>query len=112
MARMSAMQTTEPSGPRPQYPIEAVDKAFLMLNLFRDEKQLRLADVRDTLGVTQSRAHRLMAMLVYHGFAAQDRLTRTYRPRPALADLGLSVLRGMDLRRVAKPALDGVSAEV
>ncbi len=106
------MQTPGPLGPRPQYPIEAVDKAFQMLNLFRDQKQLRLADVRDALGLTQSRAHRLMAMLVYHGFAAQDPLTRIYRPGPALVDLGLSVIRGMDLRSVARPVLEELAAEV
>jgi hypothetical protein len=49
------MQTTEPPDPRPQYPIKA-DKAFQMLNLFRDQKQVRLAHVRDALGLTQSRA--------------------------------------------------------
>jgi IclR family acetate operon transcriptional repressor len=106
------MQNIEPTGPRPQYPIEAVDKALQMLKLFHDQKQLRLADVRDALGVTQSRAHRLMAMLVYHGFAAQDRLTRTYRPGPVLVDLGLSVIRSMDLRSVARPILEELAADV
>jgi IclR family acetate operon transcriptional repressor len=111
-AKVSVMQTTQPPGPRPQYPIEAVDKAFQMLNLFRDQKQVRLADVRDALGLTQSRAHRLMAMLVYHGFAEQDRLTRTYRPGPTLVDLGLSVVRGMDIRSIARPVLEELAAEV
>lgn len=105
------MQTSEP-GPRPQYPIESVDKALQMLKLFGDRKQLRLSDVRDALEVTQSRAHRLMAMLVYHGFVAQDQLTRTYRPGPALVDLGLSVVRGMDLRSVARPVLEELSTEL
>ncbi|WP_176611370.1 IclR family transcriptional regulator [Actinomadura sp. WMMB 499] len=106
------MQTVEPSGPRPQYPIEAVDKALQMLKLFGIHEQVRLADVRDALEVTQSRAHRLMAMLVYHGFAAQDRRTRTYHPGPALVELGLSVIRGMDLRSVARPVLEELSAEL
>jgi DNA-binding IclR family transcriptional regulator len=109
---MSAVQTIEPMAPRPQYPIEVVDKALQMLNLFRDQPQLRLADARDALGLTQSRAHRLMAMLVYHGFAVQDPLTRAYRPGPALIDLGLSVIRGMDLRSVARPVLEELAAEV
>lgn len=114
------MQTAEPPGTRPQYPIEAVDKAFRMLKLFRDQQQLRLADVRDELGLTQSRAHRLMAMLVYHGFAAQDRLTRTYQAGPALVDMALSVVRGMDLlsvgrsvlREVAHPVLEDLATEL
>lgn len=110
--RMSAMQTKEPLGPRPQYPIESVDKAFQMLNLFIDRRQLRLSDVRDALDLTQSRAHRLMAMLVYHGFAVQDRITRTYQPGPALVDLGLSIVHGMDLRSVARPVLEDLAADL
>jgi DNA-binding IclR family transcriptional regulator len=106
------MQTQEPPGSPPQYPIEAVDKAFQMLNLFREQRRLRLSDAREALGLTQSRAHRLMAMLVYHGFAVQDGVTRTYQPGPALVDLGLSVVQGMDIRSVARPVLEELAADL
>lgn len=40
-------------------------------------------DVADRLGVARSTAHRILAMLVFEGFAVQDR-HKVYRPGPAL----------------------------
>jgi DNA-binding IclR family transcriptional regulator len=60
--------------------------------------------------VGQSTAHRLMAMLVYHGFAVQDPATRAYRAGPALFEIGLSVVSNLDIRSEARPLLEGLAA--
>ncbi len=106
---MSAMQTSAaeagPVRPAPQYPIESVDRALRLLRMFSATRELRLSDARDALGVGQSTAHRLMAMLVHHGFVDQDPASRVYRAGPALVEIGLSVVNQMDLRAVARPVL-------
>ena len=56
----------------------------------------------DALGSSRSTAHRLLAMLEYHGFARQDPETRAYGPGAGLADL----------RSAARPALERLCAEV
>ncbi|MFH5824261.1 helix-turn-helix domain-containing protein [Georgenia sp. AZ-5] len=66
--------------PVPQYPIEGVDRVLRALTLFKHEPELRLADVRERLGVGQSTAHRLMAMLVYRGFACRTPPRRSTDP--------------------------------
>lgn len=103
-------KTTEDAAP-PNYPIESVNRALRLVWMFRDRSEIRLADARDYLGVGQSTAHRLMAMLVYHGFAVQDPIARTYKAGPALVEVGLAVVGRMDLRTVARPILEDLAAE-
>jgi IclR family transcriptional regulator, acetate operon repressor len=97
--------------PVPQYPIEAVDRTLRLLALFRERPKLRLSEVREHLGIGQSTAHRLMAMLVYRGFAVQDPMSRIYRAGPELFDIGLAVVQGSDLRRTARPILEWLAAQ-
>jgi IclR family transcriptional regulator, acetate operon repressor len=104
------MQNPSSGQQTPQYPIESVDRALRLLLMFRDRPEIRLSRARDELKVGQSTAHRLMAMLVYHGFAAQDPVTRVYRAGPALFEIGLSVISSLDLRSVAHPVLENLAA--
>ena len=62
--------------------------------------------------MAQSTAHRLMAMLAYHDFVRQDPFSRAYRAGPALIDVGLSVVRAMDIRSIARPFLEELMQQV
>ncbi|MHB9849045.1 IclR family transcriptional regulator [Streptomyces krungchingensis] len=104
------MENIAEDRPAPQYPIEAVDKALSLLLLFRDRSELRLSDVPTALDIGKSRAHRLLAMLVYHGFVVQDPASRTYRTGPALVEIGLATVARMDVRVVARPVLEELAA--
>lgn len=72
----------------PPYPIASVDHALHLALVLQQEGPLRVSDVAERLGVSPSTAHRLLAMLVYRGFAEQ-RPDRRYeagavlRPSPA-----------------------------
>ena len=98
--------------PRPQYPIESVDNALRLLLMFRDRGEIRLSEAREALGVAQSTAHRLMAMLAYHDFVRQDPASRAYRAGPALIEVGLSVVRSMDIRAIARPLLEELMEQI
>ena len=63
--------------------IESVHNALLLLNAVRDHGSLRLKDAAEEIGVAESTAHRLLAMLVYHGFVVQDE-SRRYLPGPSM----------------------------
>lgn len=104
------MTKGEPSGAPPQYPIESVGNALRLLLMFRESPQVRLSTARDELGVAQSTAHRLMAMLVHYGFVRQDPVTRTYVAGQALVEVGLSVVRSMDIRTLAHDLLEELCA--
>jgi IclR family acetate operon transcriptional repressor len=101
----------QPLRKKPMYPIAAVDNALRLLQLLRDGGSLRLKDAATELNVAPSTAHRLLAMLVYRGFAVQDE-TRGYIPGVAIgvgpAGLGWTRL----LRTVAQPRMEVLSARV
>jgi DNA-binding IclR family transcriptional regulator len=75
------------SGPVPQYPIESVDRTLRLLAHLAERTELKLSEVRSYLEIGQSTAHRLMAMLVYRGFAVQDQESRVYRAGPVLFEI-------------------------
>jgi IclR family acetate operon transcriptional repressor len=101
----------KPAQKRPTYSIEAVDNALQLLQLLRDGGALRLKDAALELGVAPSTAHRLLAMLVYRGFAVQDE-NRRYVPGPAMgvgpAGLGWTRL----LRDLAQPHMELLSSRL
>ena len=96
----------------PMYPIESVDNALQLLLLFREQSSLRVADASRTLGVAPSTAHRLISMLQYHGFVTQDPRTKAYRAGAALAEIGLAVVRAMDVRAIARPVMEQLSSDL
>jgi DNA-binding IclR family transcriptional regulator len=67
----------------PGYPVSAAGNALRTVQLLHEREELRVMDVAEHLGVARSTAHRVLAMLVFHGFAEQDR-HRLYRPGPVL----------------------------
>lgn len=95
----------------PRYPIEAVDNALLLLQLLRDGGKLRLKDAAAELGVSPSTAHRLLAMLVYRGFAVQDEF-KNYVPGVAVGvgPAGLGWTR--QLRQLAQPHMELLSSRL
>lgn len=96
----------------PQYPIDSVDKALRLVLLMADKPEIRLSEAARFLGVATSTAHRLLAMLQYHGFVRQDPRTRVYRPGPAFASVAFSVFSRFDVQGVAGPVLRRLSEQL
>jgi len=78
--------------------------------LFREQTRVRLSDASEHLGVAHSTAHRLLAMLAYHGFVRQEPDSRAYVAGPALVEIGLAAIRHMDIRLHARPVLEDLAA--
>jgi DNA-binding IclR family transcriptional regulator len=106
---VSAVQKPEALA-APAYPIASVDNALRLLVLFRDRPRVRLSEASEYLGVAHSTAHRLMAMLAFHGFVRQEPDSRAYVAGPVLTEIGLAAVRELDIRRHARPALEQLAA--
>jgi IclR family acetate operon transcriptional repressor len=96
----------EGNGSQPAYPITSVDNALRLLKLFAERDSIRLTDAYQYLNVAHSTAHRLLAMLIHHGFVRQDPETRVYLPGPTLMDIGLAVVQKLDIRAQARPMIE------
>src|SRR5882757_8718143 len=107
---VSAMQ--KPASSQPAYPIASVDNALRLLVLFRDRPRVRLSEASEYLGVAHSTAHRLMAMLAFHGFVRQEADSRAYVAGPVLTEIGLAAVRELDIRLHARPALEQLAASL
>jgi len=103
------VQKREP-GEEPAYPIASVNNALRLLMLFRGQPRVRLSEASEHLGVAHSTAHRLLAMLAYHGFVRQERDSRAYVAGPALVEIGLAAVRQLDIRRHARPVLEHLAS--
>jgi DNA-binding IclR family transcriptional regulator len=89
----------------PAYPISSVDNALRLVLMLRDQPRLRLSSIATSLDIAPSTAHRLLAMLVHHGFVRQEDGLGTYVAGPALLDIGLAAVRNLDIRTYARPIL-------
>ena len=95
----------------PAYPIESVNNALKLILLFRDRESVKVAEASEVLGVARSTAHRMLQMLQYHAFVRQDPRSKSYVPGSALMEVGLAVIRAMDIRGVARPFLERLASE-
>ena len=85
---------------------------MLLLLLFREQPRVRLTEACKYLGVAHSTAHRLLAMLAYHGFVQQEPETRAYIAGPALVEVGLAVVGSLDVREQARPVMELLNTEL
>jgi len=93
---------------RPPYALDSVDNALRLLQMLRDIGALRLKDAAEELGTAPSTAHRLLAMLVYRGFAVQDE-KRRYHPGPALGVGPAQQGWTRELTDICRPHMDALS---
>jgi len=99
-------------GSKPSYPIDSVDNALRLLLLVAERKRLRLPEASREIDAARSTAHRMLQMLRYHGFVDQDPESKAYTPGPVLINLGLQVVRELDIRAVARPHLQTLVDEL
>nr|WP_281720272.1 IclR family transcriptional regulator [Nitrosomonas nitrosa] len=96
----------------PPYPVESVDSALKILRMLFSAKELRVSEAAERLGVAQSTAHRLLSMLVHHGFARQDERRGVYRTGRMILEMGFAAMRDMEIRDHARPVLEELRDKV
>lgn len=96
----------------PPYPIASVDNALTLLSLVAERREVRVSEAADILNTARSTAHRLLAMLAYHGFVLRDETTKTYTAGPELMKIGLSAVDGLGIRQIARPVLERLCEDV
>ncbi|MEU0989209.1 IclR family transcriptional regulator [Streptomyces sp. NPDC005953] len=96
---------------QPPYPINSVDHALHLATLLQQEGPLRVSAAAERLGVSPSTAHRLLAMLVYRGFAEQ-RPDRLYQAGDVLRPSVVTSAPVALLRQAALPHMQALVEQV
>lgn len=91
------------------YNVRAIERALQILECFSDEHRARgVSEIAEAVGLHKATTHRLITTLANHGYLERVPGDQQYRLGMQLATLGLSILRGMDLRREAVPYIVNV----
>ena len=92
--------------------MSSVENALNLLEALRIQSSFSVKEAAELLEVAPSTAHRLLTTLQAHGFVSQVRPSRRYQVGPALVDIALEALRGIDVRETAHPHLQELASIV
>ncbi|WP_448955282.1 IclR family transcriptional regulator [Labrys neptuniae] len=92
---------------------QLLDRAVAVLRLLGDVGQAgaTVAEISESLHLTQSTAHRIVTALERHTLIDREQATKRYRLGLALFAMGAAAADGTGLRRLARPAVLRLSAE-
>jgi IclR family acetate operon transcriptional repressor len=88
----------------PAYHIASVGRALNLLSVFATRRLITVSEAAEVLDVAPSTAHRMLQMLVYHGFVTQA-ADRSYRRGPAIDAFRSEESQTAELVRIALPRL-------
>lgn len=112
MASKNASEPTNPNGERGgvRYAIAVLGKALDLLEALEGEGQPTLTELSARAGIPKATALRILANLEHRDYVHRDSHGR-YRLGLRLLQLGTRVSAGIDLRTVARPAMETLRDE-
>ncbi|GGG22832.1 IclR family transcriptional regulator [Paenibacillus abyssi] len=91
--------------------IQALDRALNIIELFDEQtKELKITEISSRMKLHKSTVHSLLKTLQLHGYIDQDEQTGKYRLGMKLVEKGQLLLQGIDIRGLARPHLQALSA--
>lgn len=97
--------------PKADYAIQTVTNALRVLEEFREEAEIGVADLSRRLDLHKNNVFRLLATLEERGYIEQDPATERYRLGLGALDLGRSFQRSRPLLARARVTLERLAAE-
>jgi DNA-binding IclR family transcriptional regulator len=92
--------------------VKSAERVTALLELLGERKSpLRLMEIAQALGIPKSSAHGLLQTLLSKGFVVRDDLQR-YRIGMKLFSLAASALEFLDIRHVARPTMEALTARL
>jgi len=95
--------------PKSEYQIQTVANALRVLEEFRTEAEIGVAELSRRLGLHKNNVFRLLATLEEQEYIEQDAVTERYRLGLAALELGRAFARSHPLLDRCKPALDALA---
>jgi IclR family transcriptional regulator, KDG regulon repressor len=92
--------------------VKILDKALRVLMLFTPEQpEWGVTTVSREVAMSKSTVHRILRVLEQHAFLTQDAETRRFRLGLAGIELGRRAQAGLELRKIALPVMEQMSAQ-
>lgn len=95
--------------PKSDYSIQTVANALRVLEEFRDDVEIGVADLSRRLGLHKNNVFRLLATLEESGYIEQNAESDRYRLGLGSLELGQSFMRSRPLLELARPYLEELS---
>jgi IclR family KDG regulon transcriptional repressor len=92
--------------------IQSVQRISQILNLFRDDTSLSLAQIAEKTGLAKTTVYGFVSSLKEEGFLEQDPETRRYSLGLTVFELASYFHARKDLRAIAIPFIDGLAREL
>ena len=93
--------------------VQSVDRALSILELLsKYPKGLGLTSISRELNLAKSTAHRLLSSLISRDFVYQSKEDESYNLSLKLAKLSFGIIENIDIRNIARPFIEELSAEV
>lgn len=91
--------------------VAAIERAMDVLSLFAetDAPTLGVSEIASRIGLSKAVVHRILSSFRAKGFVVLDDDTRRYALGPKAMYLGLAYMDKLDVRRVARPAMEDLS---
>jgi IclR family KDG regulon transcriptional repressor len=91
--------------------IQSLDRALKIMDLFDEQSpELKITEISARMGLHKSTVHSLLRTLQLHGYIDQNAETGKYKLGLKVLEKGQLVLRGMDIRTVARKHLEALSS--
>ena len=92
--------------------VMAVERALILLRYITDnEDGLSIREASRNLGYNPATVQKIVGALKSQGYVVQDKITDRYHLGPEAVQLGLTALSRLDVRRAARPYLEGLSRD-
>jgi IclR family acetate operon transcriptional repressor len=101
------------AGETPGHTITSVERTALVMSAFTqtDSQTLGVTEISQSLDISKAVVHRILNTLRGQDYITIDPVTRRYMLGPAALELGLTFLRHIDVRDIARPMLEELSAK-
>ena len=94
-----------------RYAIRSVDRALDIIGCVAERNgELTIDRIVETVGLPKTTAFRLLATLETRGFVQRHPQLQTYRLGPLALIVGARALGDLDIRRIARPHIEGLMA--
>lgn len=81
--------------------MKSLQKIFQIIELLRDNREMRLQEIADRLGLYKSTAHRLTAELCRNGYLQKNAESKAYQLGMKFVDLASHIIDNMDIAELA-----------